>query len=84
MSCKRCLFSAQICKLTDTQCEYCDIHDMLEKTKLDFNPVLKKIQAIKNKYNCIMGISGGKDSTTLLYMAVKIWNMEFTSISNSF
>lgn len=75
MNCNRCLFSSNICELTDTQCEYCDIHDMLEKTKLDFNPILKKIQSIKNKYNCIMGISGGKDSTTLLYMAVKIWNL---------
>jgi tRNA(Ile)-lysidine synthase TilS/MesJ len=30
----------------------------------------------KKKYNCIMGISGGLDSSTLLYAAVRYWNLK--------
>jgi 3'-phosphoadenosine 5'-phosphosulfate sulfotransferase (PAPS reductase)/FAD synthetase len=30
----------------------------------------------KKKYNCIMGISGGLDSSTLLYSAVRYWNLK--------
>lgn len=75
MNCKRCLFNSNICDINETQCEYCDIHDTLENSNIDFTPILKKIQAGKNKYNCIMGISGGLDSSTLLYMAVCIWKL---------
>lgn len=77
--CNRCLFNSEIAKIGDTQCEYCDLHDELERQSnpQDLNKVLNKIRkaGAKQKYDCIMGISGGVDSSTLLYAAVTKWNL---------
>jgi hypothetical protein len=78
--CSRCLFTSDIAKiLADGECEYCKIHDRLEANA---NPDdLPRIldQVIKKgkgkKYDCLIGISGGLDSSTLLYMAVKEWGL---------
>jgi len=48
------------------------MHDNLEKENIDFNPNFKKITRMRKvSINSIMGISGGLDSSTLLYCAVK-------------
>jgi len=74
--CKRCLFNSNICTIGNLQCNYCDLHDNLEKSYIDFKDVLNNIQENKtDKYNCITGISGGIDSSTLLFAAVKKWNL---------
>ncbi len=77
-TCPRCLFDESIAAIGETQCEYCDIHDRLESQadpqKLDKQ--IQKIRDVKGKYNCLMGISGGLDSSTLLYMAVKWWGLK--------
>lgn len=79
-TCNRCLFTSKIANINETtgQCEYCDIHDELEKQSkgADLESVLDKIKAKKGKYNCLIGISGGLDSSTLLYLAVKKWNLK--------
>lgn len=77
--CPRCLFDSQIASFQTKhgQCEYCDLHDKLE-AQADPNhlaPQLDKIRSVKTKYNCLIGISGGLDSTTLLWMAVKEWGL---------
>jgi N-acetyl sugar amidotransferase len=65
-------------------CNFCEMHDKLEKifpNKLEGNAILEKIftkimQAGKNKrYDCVIGISGGRDSTYLLWLAVKKWKI---------
>ena len=78
--CPRCLFDETIATIGEHQCEYCDLHDDLERQA---NPHELKhlIREIKSKgqdktYDCIMGISGGIDSSTLLYTAVKYWNLK--------
>ena len=76
IKCNRCLFNENIAKIGIVQCEYCDLHDYLENKNKNFNPILEKIQQEKGKYNCIMGISGGLDSSTLLYSAVKKWKLK--------
>lgn len=79
-TCKRCLFDETIAQINGEQCEYCDLHDELEKQSnpKGLDSVLNKIKnAGKNKkYDCIMGISGGLDSSTLLYAAVKLWGLK--------
>ena len=74
--CERCLFTSDIAKINNSQCEYCDLHDKLEEEYIDFEQVLQQIKCETGKYNCIMGISGGLDSSTLLYSAVKKWNLK--------
>ena len=79
VECPRCLFDNTIAsfKVKGLQCEYCDLHDELERqsspSKLD--PLIEKIKSKSGKYNCLIGISGGLDSSTLLWTAVKVWGL---------
>lgn len=78
--CPRCLFTEDIAKISEKQCEYCDLHDELQSKAIpfDLNGVLHKIRKAgrSSKYDCIMGISGGLDSSTLLYTAVRYWGLK--------
>jgi len=82
--CSRCILDTSVEDIwfdEHGECKYCKIHDEMEKLHpLDIGPEkeLKKIvDEIKHKgrnksYDCISGVSGGRDSTYTLYMAVKL------------
>ena len=79
--CPRCLFTEDFATIGHKQCEYCDMHDTMQKqadpTKLF--PLINQIRSSADtdaKYDCIMGISGGLDSSTLLYTAVRYWGLK--------
>ena len=65
-------------------CNFCKLHDKLDKL-YPLNEKGKKqqqriIEGIKrsgrnNKYDCLAGISGGRDSTYNLYLAKKKWGL---------
>lgn len=76
--CNRCLFNSDIAIIGDKQCNYCDIHDQLEANSnpSELYSQIQKVKNTKGKYNCIMGISGGLDSSLLLYLAVKHWGLK--------
>ena len=79
--CPRCLFNDSFAEIAEHQCEYCDLHDELERQSAGPGELDNMIDAIKwhgrkKKYDCIMGISGGLDSSTLLYAAVRYWNLK--------
>src|SRR5690606_29461099 len=78
VECPRCLFTSDIATIGERQCNYCDLHDKLEaqSNPADFYKVLEKIRKHKGQYNCLVGISGGLDSSTLLYAAVKHWGLK--------
>jgi len=79
--CQRCLFTSDFAEIGPLQCEYCDLHDALEREaqSKDLGMLIEDLQLAqarnKHKYACIMGISGGLDSSTLLYTAVKHWGI---------
>jgi N-acetyl sugar amidotransferase len=63
------------------ECTFCKIHDDLEnkyplneKTLSRLNELVNKIkkEGKGKKYDCIVGVSGGRDSTYTLYNAVKL------------
>jgi len=63
------------------ECKYCNIHDEMEKLHplgpslgVEMEKIVDKIkQKGRNKpYDCIAGVSGGRDSTYTLLMAVKL------------
>ena len=65
-------------------CNFCDFHDRLEKIFPNGNEgraILDKLfRKVKKegkgkKYDCIAGISGGRDSVYLLYCLVKVWGL---------
>lgn len=77
-NCSRCLFTSDFATIGENGiCNYCDLHDELESQSRpqDLLPALNKIRNSKKKYDCLVGISGGLDSSTLLYAAVKHWNL---------
>ena len=65
-------------------CNYCHLYDKMDEvypTGKEGQKILKNIfkkakKRTKNdKYDCVIGISGGRDSTYLLYKAVKEWKL---------
>jgi N-acetyl sugar amidotransferase len=103
--CSRCILDSSIPDIVfdeEGECNYCKLHDISTKQQpLDetaqkrLNELVDEIKAKgKNKtYDCIVGVSGGADSTYTLYLAKKLglrplavhfdngWNTE-TSVSN--
>jgi hypothetical protein len=76
--CPRCLFTSDIVKINGEQCEMCDLHDQQKMQERE--PWDKVVDRIKRKgkgrkYDCLVGISGGEDSSVLLYLAVKVWKL---------
>jgi len=66
-------------------CNFCYLHDKWtkiypndEKGQIAVNKIIEKIKRKKNKgskYDCVIGVSGGRDSTYLLYLAVKKYGL---------
>ncbi len=65
-------------------CSYCRLHEKLEQQyplneqgKKSFDKIVDDIkQKGKNKkFDCVLGISGGRDSTYTVYLAKKVWGL---------
>lgn len=65
-------------------CNFCHFHDKLEnifpngeKGKVIISQFVEKIKhkSRGKKYDCVVGVSGGRDSTYLLYLVVKVWGL---------
>lgn len=77
MECPRCLLTDDIVGVIigEKQCNYCDLHDKLDKEypiskELESQMINRiKVRGAKRKYDCLIGISGGSDSSYLLYWA---------------
>jgi len=78
--CNRCLITDEIpgATIVDGICAYCRMHDRLEKqfpiSQNRLERIVKRIKKTgrKNRYDCLIGISGGCDSSYLLYLAVRV------------
>ena len=63
------------------ECQFCKVYDLMaqeypldETTEIRLRELVEKIKTKgkKKKYDCILGISGGTDSTYTLYKAVEL------------
>jgi len=84
MICNRCILDTTVNDIwfdDNGECKYCKIHDEMEKVHPlgpEMDTELKKVvETIKQKgkgkkYDCIVGLSGGRDSTYTLLTAVKL------------
>lgn len=81
--CTKCILDTTISDIKFDEngvCNFCELHKTLEKKYPIDETVLQQIIAeIKNrgknkKYDCVIGVSGGVDSTYLIYMA-KRWGL---------
>ena len=87
LNCSRCLANSSISslKLDENQvCQFCKMHDEMEKeyplnyeSEAQLQRIAKQISfnGKKNKYDCVVGVSGGKDSSYLLYIVKKKMNL---------
>lgn len=85
--CTRCIADSTIPGISfdeKGECSLCDFHDKLSDLYPENDVALKKLEArisnikrqgAKKKYDCIIGISGGRDSSYLLNLAVKKWGL---------
>ena len=85
--CARCICDNTIPGITFNAkgtCSLCDMHDGFDKTfpndergELALQNKFEKIKADGKgkKYDCIIGISGGRDSIYMLYLAVTKWKL---------
>lgn len=67
------------------ECNFCKLHDKLDrmyplnlKGKKALDSIINNVKKrnTNDKYNCVIGVSGGRDSTYLLYLAKKIWGLK--------
>ena len=82
--CKRCILDTTVHDIwfdESGECKYCKIHDELDKIhplgpglEIELDQMINKIKkAGKNKsYDCIVGLSGGRDSTYTLLKAKQL------------
>ena len=83
-TCIRCIFDTTVNDIyfdESGECNYCKIHDELEKAhplgpnlKIELHKAVRKIKEVgKNKkIDCIAGVSGGRDSTYTLLIAKQL------------
>ena len=73
-------------------CNYCHLHDELcemfpngEKGTKQLNKIIKDIkkQSKNKEFDCVVGISGGRDSIYLLYNAVKVWKLRVLAVHSN-
>jgi len=77
--CKTCLFDSSMAKIMpDGECEYCKLQtELRNQAREPFENVINRIKK-KGKgkqYDCLIGISGGEDSSVMLYLAVVVWGL---------
>ena len=82
--CSRCIIDSGVpgAKFDENGvCSYCKIHDKLdslypltEEDGSQFKPLIEKIKTKgrNNKYDCVVGVSGGRDSMYTLYIVKKL------------
>jgi len=85
-TCTRCVINADVPGVyfdDDGVCSYCHLHDRLceqwptgeeGRRRLDAEVARIKTQGRGKAYDCVVGVSGGTDSTYLLYLA-KQWGL---------
>ena len=70
-------------------CNFCHLHDELceifpngERGTQQLNKIIKDIkkQSKNKEFDCVVGISGGRDSIYLLYNAVKVWQLRVLAV----
>lgn len=86
-TCARCTMDTHATNITfdeDGVCVYCKVHDAMEQ-RFPNGPagreaLARMVAQVKKagrgrRYDCVIGISGGRDSSYLLYTAVKTWGL---------
>ncbi|MDD5195494.1 MAG: hypothetical protein PHQ96_07485 [Candidatus Omnitrophica bacterium] len=85
--CKRCITPGTLPGITfdrDGICSYCRNHDKLfsnwgntrAQRKREFEDILGRAKRLRRNYDCLILLSGGKDSTYALYLCDKVYKLK--------
>jgi hypothetical protein len=84
VECNVCLFDATIAEIGDDGiCSYCKLQEQQRnQAREPWENVLARIKkkGKDRKYDALIGISGGEDSSVLLYLAVKVWGLRVLAL----
>jgi hypothetical protein len=84
VECSRCLYTDEIPGISfgaDGQCSYCDLHDEMDAQYPTGEPGSRALQRMADElrkagsgkeFDCIVGVSGGCDSSFLVYQMVEL------------
>jgi hypothetical protein len=90
--CTRCILPASLEAVTfDEQgvCNHCRKYEkdfqewdkIKDRKEYEFRKILDKARKLKRPYDCLVPLSGGKDSTYALYLCTKVYGLKTLSVS---
>jgi len=90
--CTRCILPSSLSELTFNEegvCNHCINYEksfsewdsIKERKEKEFYKILSKAKSLKRPYDCLVPLSGGKDSTYALYLATKVYKLKTLAIS---
>lgn len=82
--CTRCIFPDSVPGISFDDkgvCNYCLNYEPIEYYgEQELSKKIDRAKSLNNRYDCIVPISGGKDSTYVLYMATKVYNLRALAV----
>lgn len=90
--CKRCLLPDSLLGISiDEQgvCNHCRDYErnfagwdsIKDRKAQEFQQLLEKAKSLKRPYDCLVPLSGGKDSTYALYLATKVYKLRTLAVT---
>ena len=90
--CSRCILPNTLHGIkfdADGVCNYCrqfekdfaNWNQIAERKQSEFETLLEHARKLKRHYDCLVPLSGGKDSTFALYLACKIYNLKCLAVT---
>ncbi|MBN3035457.1 MAG: hypothetical protein JW861_07700 [Bacteroidales bacterium] len=90
--CKRCLLPSTLSGITFDEngiCNHCRKYEndfrewdqIKERKREEFGNILSGAKKLKRPYDCLVPLSGGKDSTYALYLCTKVYKMKTLAVS---
>ena len=84
--CKKCVQDSSVPDIlfdSSGLCNYCHWQDLMEKEypkdhrgEKRLQQIFTKLKKDQKKYSCVLGLSGGRDSSFLLWLLVKKWKLK--------
>jgi len=85
MRCTRCVLPDQTPNIIfdeDGVCNYCHTYQRFSyKGEADLREVLDTVRSTEGEYDCVVGLSGGRDSSYLLLKLVKDYDMRVLAVN---
>ena len=90
--CRRCLLPSSLVGISfnkDGVCNYCikyendfkDWEEIKKRKETEFQKILSSAQKLKRAYDCLIPLSGGKDSTYALYLCSKVYKLKTIAVT---